>query len=97
VGMRLLGVLIAVVAPAAGVRASGRQAAPSDAAPSLRVSRTAISRWTAGRRAGVVEAEWESLTPRGQRSVHIRRASRSLFGRGLYVLMDGEDRTLTAP
>lgn len=96
---RLLGWLIPFVVMGSGCLAYGKQPAPaSPPAPSMQVHRTgdfvvdgkgSAPAWS---RAG-----WEPLHPRAAEGRRDATRIKVLYSAsGLYVLMDGEDRTLTA-
>ncbi|MCU0252126.1 MAG: carbohydrate-binding family 9-like protein [Vicinamibacterales bacterium] len=79
--------------------ANGRQAPPADSPfPVLRVARSDdFTVDGTGRAPAWSKAEWQALTPRGAPGpAHPTRFKMLYSSTGLYVLMDGEDRTLTA-
>ena len=97
--MRLLGLLILIVAVGPGVCAYAQPAAPADPpAPTLHVQRTAdFTVDGTGAASAWAKAEWEPLHPRAAAGpAHATRVKMLYSPTGLYVLMDGEDRTLTA-
>jgi hypothetical protein len=82
-----------------GVWAAARQAAPvAPPAPSMRVLRTddfAVD--GSGRAPAWSRTQWQPLHPRaGAETSHPTRVKVLYSATGLYVLMDGEDRSLTA-
>ena len=97
--LRLSGWVIAVAAAGATVWASGQQAEPAaPPTPSMRVLRTGDFAVDGKGGAGAwSRAEWQALTPRAAGSdAHPTRFKMLYSASGLYVVMDGEDRTLTA-
>jgi hypothetical protein len=89
----------ALVLSSAGVRVGGDQAAPADPEARLyRVAQTAdFIVEGAGRAPAWSKAGWQALTPRGAADKAYPSRFKMLYSSaGLYVLMDGEDRILTA-
>jgi hypothetical protein len=92
-----VGAVLAIML-SAGARADGGQASPTESAPAYRVAsvadfivdgRGSASAWS--------RAAWAPLTPRGaMEGAYPTRFKMLYSSTGLYVLMDGEDRTLTA-
>jgi Carbohydrate family 9 binding domain-like len=90
---------VALVLSSASVRVGGDQAASGDpSAPAYRVARSDDFTVDGTGSAPVwSKAEWQALTPRGAPGpAHPTRFKMLYSSTGLYVLMDGEDRTLTA-
>ncbi len=95
----LLGLLIPSVAIGSGLWASGEQAAPADPpAAVLHVHRTGDFVVDGkGTAPAWAKAEWQPLRPRAAGGSPYQSRFKMLYSpTGLYVLMDGEDRTLTA-
>lgn len=99
---------VALVLLVARVGVGGDQAAPGDP-PALAYRVARIDDFTVdgtGRAQAWSKAEWQALTPRGAPAggdgprggdrPHLTRFKVLCSSTGLYVLMDGEDRTLTA-
>jgi len=90
---------VALVLSSASVGVGGDQEVPGDpSALAYRVARTAdFTVDGTGRAPAWSKAEWQALTPRGAPGpAHPTRFKMLYSSTGLYVLMDGEDRTLTA-
>jgi hypothetical protein len=107
--MRLKQSVCAVMAVllSAGIRAGGDQASPTEIAPAYRVaSADDFAVDGTGSAAAWAKAAWASLTlrgapaggdgPRGGDSSRLGRFKMLYSSTGLYVLMDGDDRALTA-
>ena len=97
--LRLLGWVVPVVVAASGLEVHGRQATPADPPEKLmRVLRT--DDFAVDGKGGAPawqKAEWQPLHPRGASdSPAVTRVKMLYSSAGLYVLMDGEDRVLTA-
>jgi hypothetical protein len=96
---QVLALLLPVVAIGMGLWADGRQDAPPPlSSPVCRVARTdGFTVDGRGSAAAWSKAEWQALTPRGAADkAHPSRFTMLYSASGLYVLMDGEDRALTA-
>jgi hypothetical protein len=99
---------VALVISIAGIGVGGDQAAsPDSSALAYRIARTGdVTVDGAGRAAAWATAAWQALTPRGAPagvdsppggdSRRLARFKMLYSSTGLYVLMDGEDRALTA-
>jgi hypothetical protein len=98
---------VMVILLSAGVRAGGDQASPTEITPTYRVASAAdFAVDGTGSAAAWSNATWASLTPRGASaggdsppggdSPRLARFEMLYSSTGLYVLMDGEDRALTA-
>jgi hypothetical protein len=89
---------VLVIMLSAGYRAGGGQASPTETAPTYRVASVADFVVDGrGSAAAWSKPAWEPLTPRGAAEGAYPTRFKMLYsGTGLYVLMDGEDRTLTA-
>ena len=91
--------LVLLVAFGSVLWGNGEQAPSADSpSPVLRVTRTDdFTVDGAGRAPAWSKADWQLLAPRGAPGVaHPTRFKMLYSATGLYVLMDGEDRTLTA-
>ena len=97
--LRTIAWLMPLIAAGSGVWASARQTAPAESpAPSMRVRR-AVDFAVDGRGSapGWSTAEWQALSTRETPdSPYPTRVKMLYSSTGLYVLMDGDDRTLTA-
>jgi hypothetical protein len=98
--MRLERSVCAVMAVllSAGIRAGGDQAAPTEITPTYRVASAAdFAVDGTGSAAAWSKAEWQTLSTRGTApGAYPTRFKMLCSSTGLYVLMDGEDRALTA-
>jgi hypothetical protein len=97
-GLRPFVCAVMVLLLSAGGHAGGGQAPPTETAPTYRVASVADSVVDGrGSTAAWSKAEWQPLTPRGAAEGAYPTRFKMLYSAsGLYVLMDGEDRTLTA-
>ena len=98
--MRLRKPVCAVIAVllSAGARAGGEQASPTEATPTCRVASAAdFAVDGTGSAPAWQKAGWQGLQPRGSAPGAYPTRFKMLYSStGLYVLMDGEDRALTA-
>jgi len=99
VRLRILGWLILFIAVGSGVWAQGEPSAAADPpVPSIRVLKTGdFAVDGTGSAPAWLKAEWQPLNSRAAAGpAHVSRFKMLYSPTGLYVLMDGEDRLLTA-